>query len=117
MSRKNKRKSVDFDSLDSQNSIESDENESTPEDDIELSTIPSLDQDDILISIALRHFDVIKNKSTNKSLTPLHMQTTMKNAWNEIVNEFKSKTGVRLICVLCFRAKRLYFHLFFFSSD
>lgn len=76
-------------------------------DDTEIHGLSSLDQDDILISIILRHFDVIENKSTNKSLTPLQLQTTIKNAWNEITDEFKLESGVSLICVFWFRAMRM----------
>lgn len=54
----------------------------------------SADHEDVLISIILKHFDIVENKSTNKSLTSDGLEAKQNAAWAEIRNEFADKTTV-----------------------
>lgn len=55
------------------------------------------DQEDILIREILERWDLIESKKTDKSLTKTAITTRSTNAWEEILNAFRTETGVRLL--------------------
>lgn len=52
------------------------------------------EQEDFFISVILKHYNVIENKATDKSLTPQKVKKNIDNAWESVQTEFFEQTGV-----------------------
>lgn len=57
----------------------------------------NFDQEDVLISIILNHFDAIERKTTDKSLTPSALQERVRDGWAKIKSEFQEQTTVSIL--------------------
>lgn len=56
----------------------------------------NFEQEDVLISIILNHFDAIERKTTDKSLTPSGLQQRIRDGWAKIRSEFQERTTVSI---------------------
>lgn len=79
----------------------------------------SNDEEDKLIAIILRYYDILENKQTDKSLTPKKLREAQSNAWLTIQAEFKDETMVSNFKVMyscfyfCFILNTISFIIFF----
>lgn len=56
----------------------------------------SNEEEDKLISIIFKYFDVVENKKTDKSLSAKALRETNSNVWATIRTEFRDETMVSL---------------------
>lgn len=54
----------------------------------------SNDEEDKLIAVILRYYDIIENKKTDKSVAPKKLREAQSNAWIAIQAEFKADAMV-----------------------
>lgn len=54
------------------------------------------DEEDKLITIILKYFDIIESKKIDKSLSAKALREAISNVWSTIRNEFIEETMVRI---------------------
>lgn len=54
----------------------------------------SNEDEDVFITIALRHIHIIERKNTDKHLTPKVLREKQSTAWETIMQEFRDATSV-----------------------
>lgn len=64
----------------------------------------TVEDENELISVILRHFDEIENKSTDKSLSAKNLNQAISKSWAQIHKEYSEMTGVSVFnLIIVFR--------------